>query len=276
VHNPARRLTLLSFAVSSWLSDGEPWGYHAVNVALHLGNVALLLALAWLVLPPWGAVLSAAVFALHPLQVEAVAYVSSRADLLAAFGVLLALLSASIGSLAGAIVGVVVACLGKETAVMAWLVVPLWALATDAPFPVKRFCQIGLGLALIGAVVFLSRVTHVGLTMDADLIGRTAASVVRLTSLVFVPIGLSIDHDWHGVPLWLQGVSVSVVLVGTLAALVYRTPYRLGWLLTIIWVLPRFVVQTPEGLHERHMYFPLVGWALCAGAWLTAPSRTRI
>ena len=56
----------------------EPAGYHAVNLLLHLGAVLLAYECLRLLLPAGAAVLAAAIFAVHPLQAEAVNYVSAR------------------------------------------------------------------------------------------------------------------------------------------------------------------------------------------------------
>ena len=63
---------------------------------------------------------------------------------------LLALLSASLGSFAGAVVAVVVASVTKETAGVAWALVPLWAAWTRAAFPVKRWLIVAAIGLLIG------------------------------------------------------------------------------------------------------------------------------
>ena len=278
-HRPTRALTEGTFFVNRAVFGADnPMGYHAGSVAVHLVNVALLLWLAWCWVPPLPALLVAAAFAVHPLNVEAVAYVSARAELVAASGVLLALLAASRGSFAGALCGVLLACLGKETAVMAWGLVPLWTWATRTAFPVQRWFLTGAGLGLAallftnpGSTTIGFDVFSVGLHLDT--IGRSSSAVWRLVSLVFVPVGLTIDHDWHGVSFWLQMAAAVGLLVAmaasTLAVRAGRSWLTLATLATGLWFLPRFVVPVSEGLHEHHMVIPLAVWLLCAGAWLS-------
>ena len=272
VARPTRALTEVSFAVNRLVFGAEnPVGYHAGSVALHLVNVALVVLLAWQWMPPVAAILVASAFAVHPLNVEAVAYVSARAELVAASGVLLALLAASLGSFAGALCGVLLACLGKETAVMAWGLVPLWVWATRTPFPKRRWLLVG-GIVAVAGIAALSW-PHVAFGLDAGIINRSLVAVWRLVSLVFVPIGLTIDHDWNGVPLWLQSLAVGGIVTATLASLWTLQQrvswWALAWLSTVLWFLPRFVVPAPEGLHDHHAYLIGAVWLLCAGAWLS-------
>ena len=86
-----RPVTTFSYWINyALLGNGpRPFGYHVVNLLLHLGNVALVWSLvAGITRRRWVGVFAAAIFACHPLTVEAVTNVVGRADLLAAMSVL--------------------------------------------------------------------------------------------------------------------------------------------------------------------------------------------
>src|SRR6185369_7523116 len=90
-----RPMTTLSF-LANWTvlgNEARPFGYHLVNLLLHLGcSVAVLALFRRLGMAAGAATIAAALFAVHPVTTEAVANVAGRADLLAALGVLLGVL----------------------------------------------------------------------------------------------------------------------------------------------------------------------------------------
>jgi len=87
-------LMWLSHLLAWQFFGANAWGHHLVNVALHAVNAALVFALLHQMTGArWRSLLVAALFALHPLRVESVAWVSERKDVLSACFGLLALLA---------------------------------------------------------------------------------------------------------------------------------------------------------------------------------------
>ncbi len=99
---PTRFITNFSFYLNYQLGGVDPFGYHLVNLLIHAANSFLVYRLLAIAINKSGnritnrflfpAGAGAAVFALHPVQTQAVSYIAQRATLLAAFFYLLALL----------------------------------------------------------------------------------------------------------------------------------------------------------------------------------------
>ena len=87
-------LTWLSLMLDVEWSGKNPAGPHFTNLLFHTINAVLLLLLLWkLTAALWRSAFVAALFALHPLHVESVAWIAERKDVLSTLFALLALLS---------------------------------------------------------------------------------------------------------------------------------------------------------------------------------------
>ena len=87
-------LTVWSHMLDCQLFGLKPWGHHLTSVLLHALNAALVFALLQLMTgATWRSLAVAALFALHPLRVESVAWVAERKDLLSGFFGLLSLIA---------------------------------------------------------------------------------------------------------------------------------------------------------------------------------------
>ena len=87
-------LTVLSHMAVCQVFGLNPWGHHLTNVLLHALNAGLVFALLQQMTgATWRSLLVAALFAVHPLRVESVAWVAERKDVLSGFFGLLALMA---------------------------------------------------------------------------------------------------------------------------------------------------------------------------------------
>jgi len=85
-------ITWLSYALDSQMFGLNPAGYHLTNVLLHAANAVLLfLILASATGFVWRSLAVAALFALHPINVESVAWIAERKNVLSMFFFLAAL-----------------------------------------------------------------------------------------------------------------------------------------------------------------------------------------
>src|SRR5438128_611027 len=87
-----RPLTFLSFHWNYLAGFNDPWGFHLANLLVHAANSILVMLIAGRGLRRSSTFLAGALFAVHPLQTQAVNYVFERATLLATFYALLSLL----------------------------------------------------------------------------------------------------------------------------------------------------------------------------------------
>ena len=104
---PTRWLVVLSLWANARLQGETVFGYHVVNLALHCVNAWLVCVLTWRlwwwarrrgwrlrgIAPHWLGVFVALLFAVHPLQTQAVVYITQRFTLAAAVFYLLAILA---------------------------------------------------------------------------------------------------------------------------------------------------------------------------------------
>lgn len=157
--NYYRPFLFFTFALNYLISDIKPLSYHLFSNLLHLANGLLVFWLFWLIFrKKLYAFLAALFFMLHPVQTEAVSYISGRGDLLVSFFMLLSLVlfwQAESRNLSWknwrkplSLFLLVLALLSRETAI----IFPLLVLAVYVSFlaPGKKFLAfIGTGLKKI-------------------------------------------------------------------------------------------------------------------------------
>ncbi len=309
-----RPIAALSLALNHAWGRLEPWGYHAVNLALHALNSLLLWGIARatfrspLLAPRLGAAADslasaiALLWAVHPLGSEAVVYTIQRTELLMAFFLLLTLHAAqrSWSSAWPGIwcaIGVVACALGmasKEVMVSAPILVLLHdrifrALGSRELF--RRRWRFYLPLAATWGILALlvatgTRSRSVGADSIADAwryLAAQCAVILEYLRLCVWPAGFCIDHgestEFPRAMVIAGGAVLASILVLTLAAL-RRAPawsYPGLWFFMILAPTSSVLPIASEVGAERRMYLPLaaVVAAIVAGARAACPAARR-
>jgi hypothetical protein len=271
-----RPLTYLTFWLNFQAGGSDPLGWHAVDLALHVAAVLLLYDCLGRLLPARVALLGAAIFAVHPVQSEAVAYVWARSILLATVFCLLSLRSWLAGRSWHAAAWFAAALLSKEECAA----FPLVLAMVDGKRWRPAASMMALSVAAAARVVYAAAVTpgapiaqQAGITPLVYLMAQGPV-VLRYLRLIVVPWGLTVDPE-VGVPsAWVSLIAWAVV--ATLAALAWRWRDRGGlWFLAgLVLLLPSSSIFPVADLAaDRRLYLPMVGFAVAAGTLLAGRER---
>ncbi len=318
-------LTHLSHAADLDIWGANPFGHHLLNYVLHLLNTALVFCLAagmilyvkirppegaerpWKTLsegatPPvfLGALFAAAFFALHPLRVESVAWISDRKDLLMTFFALLSFLSYlgfRLGSgrpgsrrwyLASVVSGIL-AMLAKTVA----SVIPIVFLLADLlVFELsfrgsrgrKRILEkapLFAGAALVGvaSILAVGKILPHPRVLQRTVVEEVLAPFYTWAFYIvktLYPGGLSPLYAFPDVWMLCAGVVATVsvtVIVVILARRAVRVPLFAWGFYTLV-VLPTILARGPAGIQswaDRYSYIPGVAISVVLGGgvvWL--------
>lgn len=294
-------LTWMSHMLDWQLFGSNPAGHHLTNLALHLASTLLLfLLLNRMTGAPRRSLFVAALFALHPLHVESVAWVAERKDVLSTFFMLLTTAAylryvrrPGVGRYLLVMVTFVLGLMAKPMLVslpFLLLLLDYWPLrrtyvlpGSDArPIPLRQLllekapllalvagsCAVTLWAQQSGGAV--ATLDQFGLGVRAA--NAVVASVAYIVKMLW-PSGLSVFYPHRGnlLPQW-QVLGSALVLIGGFVAAVKcaRTrPYvTVGWLWYVITLVPVIgLVQVGvQGMADRYTYVPLIG-LFVAIAW---------
>ena len=307
-------LTWLSLGVNYALGGLDPWGYHAGNLLLHAANAALfylvgrrLLSAAWggaasepaLTL---GAAFAALLFAVHPLRVESVAWITERRDLLSGFFFLLAgwaylraageAAAPRRGWLAASVIAFAAALLSKASTLM----LPAALLLLDV-YPLGRrergllalvrekIAYLALaGLAAVIAVVALRSGWAMTAYGEVGPAGRAALMAYSITLYPWTwlwPVGLSPMYEMPAAVSPLAGrflLPLAAFLIVTAALVAARRVWPAGlaaWAYSALMVLPVSGIAHAgfQMAADRYSYLSGLGFALLAGGAIVRLER---
>ncbi|MBI3104645.1 MAG: hypothetical protein HYY95_03525 [Candidatus Rokubacteria bacterium] len=309
---PWAPLSWVTLAADYLLWGMSPRGYHVTSLLFHSASAALFLLIARRLLraaPPGapegalriGAVGAALLFAVHPLRVESVVWITERRDVVSGFFYMLTVLAylrAVEGRLAGMRLGgrywLSLGCFAAAVLSKSMVVsLPVVLLILDV-YPLGR---LGGRAGWTGAAVAFLALRPWGNLLSLGDFGPAQRAAVSVYGVAFylwktlVPIGLSPLYalprsvDPLALPFVFSGV---VVLALSAAAVIMRRRWpwlAAAWSAYVVTALPVLGVfqNGPQIAADRYTYLPVLGWALlggaglarCAGRWMVGAAGRR-
>lgn len=286
-------LTWISHMLDYQLFGSGPWGHHLTNILLHAANAVLLfLFLRRATGTFWRSLIVAVLFALHPLRVESVAWITERKDVLFMFFGLLALLAYAEysircklnGSKRGLFYGLTylffsLSLLSKQTLIVfpcLLLLLDYWPLGRWQPGNIRRLIlekiPFFVVLPLVSRLSYLANQRGGALTEMANLhwdgrLQNVFVSYARYLGEFFYPCGLSIYYPYPLTRYWPEKYVVLamlvVVVLSTIAWLLrQRAPFLfVGWFWFVGTLVPviGFVPLYSQTICNRFTYLPCIG-----------------
>jgi len=285
-------LTWLSHMLDCQMYGLEPGGHHLTSVVLHAGNAVMLFLALWRMTGAlWRSAFVAAVFAVHPLRAESVAWVAERKDVLSGFFFMLTIwaytsyarheksprryglvaLSFAMGLLCKPML---------VTLPLVLLLLDYWPLQRREPLRRLALEKLPL-LALSAASGVTTLLAQKGalrsvesFPLHARLVAALLSYKVYLVQMIY-PTRLAAFYPFpRNVPVWV-GVMAGVLLA-VISAIAFTERRTRPWLLTgWVWYLVMLapvagIVQVGGQAHaDRYTYLPQIGLYL-AVTWLAA------
>jgi hypothetical protein len=286
-------VTVLSLAVDYRLFGLHVAGYHATNLVLHIGCALLVYALLLrLRFRPLVACATALLWAVHPLQVESVAWISERKNVLSGlffFAAFYLFVGWADTRHARTYLGMLVLYALAVLAKMNTLVLPAVCLAYEATFcfrPRARSILAMLPLFAVGAAVAWYNVADNPIHGGAYHGGSAVVTWLSSAVVIFRYLG-SLVAPIHLTPKYVVTLYGSVLDLPVLAAVTGLCVIAAGaiWLLrrrspAAFWILWFGITLAPmlnvipfrSMMQDRYMYLPMLGPLALAA---TALSRVR-
>lgn len=307
-------LNTLSLALDYWLWRGQAFGFHLTNLLLHsLTSIFIFLIGIYIFRHKAVAFVGTMFFALHPAQVESVAWITERKGLLCGLFLFIAVYlylrwerrqpsEGKRGHLlyCGSVLAFGLSLLAKQTSVVFPLLILLYemigkggkkrirrALERSAPFFLVVATYIMLILLWTESRQFLSGQEAQYYTVKATLRRfalLTCPTAANYVGLAFFPNKLYVFR--HFVPPgslweWLKAVGPAVILISIGCFWTYKK-WKMAFL-GIIWFLANLLpylnilpLARVRPVSERYLYFPLFGFGFLLAAILAKATLPEV
>jgi protein O-mannosyl-transferase len=283
-------LTWLSHAIDWSLYGPDAGGHHLTSLLLHAFNALLLFGvLRWMTGSVGASAFVAFVFAVHPLNVDSVAWISSRKGVLSmAFWLLTVAAYTDFAKRGGSaryllvLVAFALGLMSKPAVVslpLVLLLLDVWPLGRmgwngKATGEARPFIEkIPLFVMALASSLVAFAVRRIGDPVAwTDRWARVPIAYVLYLKRIFWPAGLATPYPPSSGPTAAQVLPAIIVLLGITAFAIqsHRTrPYvTVGWLWFVVTLAPviGFVQIGAHPMADRWTYLPMIG-VLIAVAW---------
>lgn len=295
-------LAWISHIVDVELFGMAPAGHHLVSLLFHVANTLLFYALFFYTTrAAWPSALAAALFALHPLHVEAVAWIASRKDLLCMFFALLAYIAyaryasrRSLGMYGLALAMFVLSMMSKAMAItlpVTLLLLDYWPLkrlgnATIRTLLVEKFPFFAVSAAFVAMTVYASvsggsMRSLEEVSLSSRFLNPPVSYVLYLWHTIF-PVGLAAPYPLRVAPYPPWAVALSVLLLAGITYGLWQVrkgaPYGIaGWLWLLVTLAPviGFIQVGGQSMADRYTYFSHTGLFVTAAFAAEGFARRR-
>lgn len=285
-------LTMISLMADASIHGLHAGGFHLTNVVLHTISVILLfLVLREMTGAIWRSAFVAAVFAVHPLRAESVAWVAERKDVLSGVFFMLTVWAHARyarGPSAGRYVLVAVlfslGLLCKPMLVtlpMVLLALDYWPLRRKEPLKqlaLEKVPLLALSAGACAATIWAQQtVIQSGgsFSVAHRLANAVTSCAVYLRQMIW-PDGLAVFYPFQHDGLPVGEIALAGILVAGLCAVVFvrrtKEPWLLvGWCWYLVMLLPVLgIIQVGDQAHaDRYTYLPQIG-IYVAVTWMVA------
>jgi protein O-mannosyl-transferase len=288
-------VSMLSHMLDCQLYGLNPAWHHLSNVLLHAATSVVLFLVLWrMTAELWPSALVAALFALHPLRVESVAWIAERRDVLSGLFFMLTLAAygeyvrrpRSVGRYLAIVGFFALGLMSKSILVTVpplLLLLDFWPLRRigwgqpgsaaaglgPAPFPWRVVWEKLPLLAMTLAAAVVTMLTHSPLPTQLSLAERSANAAVSCVAYMvqlIIPVGLSFFYPYPeaGRPVWQVAGALVLLLAITVAAIAARRSYPyffVGWFWYVGMLIPVLGLTSigPSARADRYTYLPQIG-----------------
>jgi tetratricopeptide (TPR) repeat protein len=308
-------LTTLSHMVDWQMFRNNAGGHHWTNLIIHVFNTTLLFLLFWMMTGAmWRSALVAALFAIHPINVESVAWISERKNVLYAFFWFLTMIfyvwyvrSPGWKRYLPVLICFVLGLMSKAMLVtlpFVLLLMDYWPLnrtmlcgeqnQNAVPVPLRKekisflilekaplFCLTAVSIVItIYAAKSANAIYSFDIMTLSQRLSNIAVSYGLYIKKLFWPTDLAVFYPYSIIPWWQISLAAILLIAATALACKYfkKYPYLfVGWFWYLGTLVPviGLVRVGSQSMADRYVYVPFIGLFVII-AWLIPQTLLKL